>query len=79
MERKEGTMWERAQGEEWEEFRISDGEGHEIWPDDKENEWKSETERCGNVGDICRTRQRPGIRKKMPRNHWDDLSYDSQH
>ena len=52
-----------------EQIRRYTGEGQERWPDGLENEWKSATDRAGEVGDTSRTIQRPGPRE-MPKNQW---------
>jgi hypothetical protein len=55
-------------GKEW-DSSIGYGEGQKSWPDGHENVWKSLTDRGGELENISRIRQRPGIRKD-PRNHW---------
>ena len=67
---------EREWREKW-DIRYTEGQGRR--PDGHGNEWKSETDRGGEVGvggghRQSETRQRPGIRK-APRNQ----SGDSQH
>ena len=50
-------------------FRIRCGEGQERWPDSHKNEWKSASDRDGEVRGISRTWQRPLIRE-APKNQW---------
>ena len=53
---------------------IRCGEGQKKWPDGHENEWKSETDRGGEVGASCGCDIR-----EAPRINGGDLSCDSQH
>jgi hypothetical protein len=56
-------------------FMIRFWEGQEKWPDEHENEQKSATDRGGEVCDISRKKQRPGMRE-APKNQWGILSCD---
>ena len=54
------------EGDVW-AFRIRCGEAQEECPDGHENEWKSATDRHGEVRGLYRMRQSPGI-KEAPKN-----------